>query len=205
MLKVFNGIGSTGGEQNAIVLGTSIEELDLQSLDTINRIASNSSNPSKIAMNCPTLKRVYMPKMTSFWTQMNSNAQAGAHFHNCPNIEVIQVGKLTSFNSINMTQYGLDSPMLNLIDFEIGTGTAINLDFTYWNPTNVLSDADKTATFLQNFRDHIALRLTASGSGKTLTLSQAVRDAIHAAEATYGIEAIIVTQKGWTLSPAPTA
>ena len=74
-----------------------------------------------------------------------------------------------------------------------------------WNPTNVLADADKTATFLQNFKEHIALRLTDQGSGKTLTLSQAVRDAIHAAEATYGIEAIIVTQKGWTLSPAPTA
>ena len=70
-----------------------------------------------------------------------------------------------------------------------------------WNPTNVLSDADKTATFLQNFREHIALRLTANGSGKTLTLSQAVRDAIHAAEATYGIEAIIVTQKGWRIQP----
>jgi hypothetical protein len=73
----------------------------------------------------------------------------------------------------------------------------------HWNPTNVLSDADKTATFLQNFREHIALRLTANGSGKTLTLSQAVRNAIHAAESTYGIENIIVTQKGWTISPAP--
>ena len=89
--------------------------------------------------------------------------------------------------------------MLNLIDLEIGAGTAISLNLAYWNPS------DKTATFLQNFKEHIALRLTSNGSGKTLTLSQEVRDAIHAAEATYGIEAIIVTQKGWTLSPAPTA
>lgn len=58
---------------------------------------------------------------------------------------------------------------------------------------------------LDNILNHIALRLTSNGTGKTLTLSQAVRDAIHAAESTYGIENIIVTQKGWTLSPAPTA
>ena len=57
--------------------------------------------------------------------------------------------------------------------------------------------------FLSNFRDYIALRLTDNGSGKTLTLSQAVRNAIHAAESTYGIENIIITQKGWTISPAP--
>ena len=86
-----------------------------------------------------------------------------------------------------------------LVDVEIGADTAISLYLAAWNPT------DKGTTFLQNFREHIALRLTDQGSGKTLTLSQAVRDAIHAAEATYGIEAIIVTQKGWTLSPAPGA
>ena len=110
----------------------------------------------------------------------------------------------------------------NLIDIEIcadGGMLAINLWLNQWEPTNALSSsasdlvADPTAhptwnnldQFLQNFKEHIALRLTDQGSGKTLTLSQAVRDAIHAAEATYGIEAIIVTQKGWTLSPAPTA
>ena len=88
----------------------------------------------------------------------------------------------------------------------------------YWNPSYVLSDnptgndlvtdegiSTNLDQFLQNFREHIALRLTANGSGKTLTLSKEVRNAIHAAEATYGIEAIIVTQKGWTISPAPGA
>jgi hypothetical protein len=76
-----------------------------------------------------------------------------------------------------------------------GFGKSLNI--SAYNPT------DKGTTFLQNFREHIALRLTANGSGKTLTLSQAVRNAIHAAESTYGIENIIVTQKGWTISPAP--
>ena len=87
-------------------------------------------------------------------------------------------------------------PSLIYLQFE---GVQVSLNLSGWNPT------DKGTTFLQNFKEHIALRLTANGTGKTLTLSQAVRNAIHAAESTYGIENIIVTQKGWTLSPAPTA
>ena len=90
----------------------------------------------------------------------------------------------------------------DLILVEVGA-VETNMDIRYWSPTNVLAAADKTATFLSNFRDYIALRLTDNGSGKTLTLSQAVRNAIHAAEATYGIENIIITKKGWTISPAP--
>jgi hypothetical protein len=83
---------------------------------------------------------------------------------------------------------------------EIGAGTAISLNFANWTPdSETLAHQD----FLPNFRTYIALRLTDNGSGKTLTLSQAVRNAIHAAEATYGIENIIITQKGWTISPAP--
>ena len=97
----------------------------------------------------------------------------------------------------------------------IGEGTAISLMLNTWNPTNALDPtgtdlieegstaANNLEQFLQNFRSFIALRLTDNGSGKTLTLSQAVRNAIHAAEATYGIENIIITQKGWTISPAP--
>ena len=105
----------------------------------------------------------------------------------------------------------------NMIHFEFLNQINTSQRFAGWNPTNAL-DASRTDLieegseaennldqFLQNFKNHIALRLTSNGSGLTLTLSQAVRDAIHAAEATYGIEAIIVTQKGWTLSPAPTA
>ena len=113
-------------------------------------------------------------------------------FRNCPGIKKWKLGKLTS--STNLITAGLSG----LQDIEFGQGTACNLDLSLWAPDTTASD------FLQNFRGHIALRLTDQGSGKTLTLSQAVRDAIHAAESTYGIEAIIVTQKGWTLSPAPT-
>ena len=124
-------------------------------------------------------------------------------------------GKITNWNTCN-------SP--RLIDFEVGAdglgGLAISLDTSsWWNPTYVLSTnptgndlvpsgstcQTNLEQFLVNFRDHIALRLTDQGSGLTLTLSQAVRNAIHAAESTYGIEDIIVNQKHWTLSPAPSA
>ena len=116
-------------------------------------------------------------------------------------ITKVQLGKIESaFQPYYIYGSAVKTP--NLIDWEFGQGTCANINLQYWSPT--LTEAN-TATFLQNFKEHIALRLTANGSGKTLTLSQAVRDAIHAAEATYGIEAIIVTQKGWTLSPAPGA
>ena len=143
---------------------------------------------------------IYIPKLRSakapMFDQYDLNHSTG--------IETLVLGPIeTAFTLVSTRYGGLGLP--NLIHLEFGEGTCANLDCSRWNPTNVLADADKTATFLQNFREHIALRLTSNGSGKTLTLSKAVRDAIHAAEATYGIEAIIVTQKGWTLSPAPGA
>lgn len=103
----------------------------------------------------------------------------------------------------------------NFIHFEIGQGSECSIRMTKWNPTNALDasrtdfiEEGSTATnnlqqFLQNFKTYIAERLTDNGSGKTLTLSQEVRNAIHAAEDEYGIENIIITQKGWTISPAP--
>ena len=100
----------------------------------------------------------------------------------------------------------------NLIHFEFGEGTCANLNLSGWNPTNVLSDADKTATFLQNFKEHIALRLTDQGSGKTLTLSQAVFDTIWNQDGTpkstdpdsviYQINKIIKTDKHWSVNRA---
>ena len=142
------------------------------------------------------------------------------HFRNCPNVECIKVGKLTSFNSINFMAYSSNKDdtyivFQRLVKFEIGQCTAISLNLTYWNPSVAL-DASRTdlieegstaqnnlQQFLQNFKTYIAERLTDKGTGLTLTLSQEVRNAIHAAEDEYGIENIIITQKGWTISPAP--
>jgi hypothetical protein len=97
-------------------------------------------------------------------------------------------GKLTAFNPW-VVQYALDTPMANLIHLEFGAGVAINLDLSYWNPTNALdASLDTLVTdedchnnleqFLKNFRTYIALRLADNGSGKTLTLSAAVFSSI---------------------------
>ena len=152
-----------------------------------------SYNPNLIA-NCPDLEYAYIPNLTSL--NWYGTTGAGGTLQNMPKLEELHIGKVAftsnSYNTVFLT--GCDA----LIKLVIYGDLNQNLYLNSWNP------ADKGTTFLQNFREHIALRLTDQGSGLTLTLSQAVRDAIHAAEATYGIEAIIVTQKGWTLSPAPT-
>ena len=142
-----------------------------------------------------------------------NNASAGYIFLNAPKLQRFVLGGVLTTNN----DKGLfNTTSEDLIYIELG-GATCSLYMNDWNPTNALrSDVNDLVPsgstcqtnlqqFLQNFKNHIALRLTSNGSGKTLTLSQAVRDAIHAAEATYGIEAIIVTQKGWTLSPAPGA
>ena len=85
----------------------------------------------------------------------------------------------------------------NLIHIEIGSDSSEVINLAYWSPTNAL--AERLDEFLLNFRLYIADRLSGDGSGKTLTLSQEVRDAIHSA----GIDTII-TNKGWTISPVPT-
>ena len=174
-LEVYNGNGLPPGYYSAIVYGTQIEELDLSSLREINRIASWKSNPCQIAYNCSTLKVVDLSSMTSFLTGMDSG-YPGVHFQDCPNIETIKVGKVTSFNSQNFTQYTATDPMTKLVHLEFGDGTAISLNLAYWNPTYALQN--QLSQFLQNFRDYIALRLTDNGSGKTLTLSQAVYTAV---------------------------
>ena len=115
-------------------------------------------------------------------------------------------------------------PWTNLILFEIGSDVSLNI--SAWNPTNALSSsasdlvADPTAhptwtnleQFLQNFRSHIALRLTDNGSGLTLTLSQAVFDTIWNQDGTpkstdpdsviYQINKIIKTDKHWSVNRA---
>ena len=87
----------------------------------------------------------------------------------------------------------------NLIHLEFAEGMNKNIYIPYWIPTNVLSDSERLPIFLSNFKTYIAERLTDKGSGLTLTLSQAVRDAIEGDPTI----AQIITSKGWTISPAP--
>lgn len=123
-------------------------------------------------------------------------------------ITKVQLGKIESaFQPYYIYGSAVKTP--NLIDWEFGQGTCANINLQYWNPT--LTEAN-TATFLQNFKEHIALRLTSNGSGKTLTLSQAVFDTIWNQDGTpkstdpdsviYQINKIIKTDKHWSVNRA---
>jgi hypothetical protein len=89
----------------------------------------------------------------------------------------------------------------NLLHMEYGAdglgGLQVSQNLSWWTATNVLSE--RLPEFLSNFKTYIAQRLTDKGSGLTLTLSQAVRDAIQTDPEIVSI----ITSKGWTISPAP--
>ena len=114
----------------------------------------------------------------------------------------------------------------NIIHLEYGEGIARNINISNWNPTNAL-DASRTdlieegstaqnnlQQFLENFKTYIANRLTDNGSGKTLTLSQAVFSEIWNSqgqpqvkgdgldELRADIHRIIRTDKQWAVNKA---
>ena len=143
--------------------------------------------------SCENLEEVYMPKWTGYrnWRIIR----------NCPKVWKVVLGNISYgvpplYDSYS---YPFDS-LVNLYHLEIA-GCTVSLNLSSWKPTTALSD--NLQQFLSNFKTYIAERLTDKGTGLTLTLSQEVRNAIHAAEEEYGIENIIITQKGWTISPAP--
>lgn len=194
------------------------EELEIPSLIAFGT-AYNRGATSAFFNGCPNLKKIKFQNAKYCGVFLTSTTNYAPRAFNttvllneCPNVEEIDFSSCTHLGSSSISSGKLHTLKLGVLE-SVNSGITFDSALTYlqiegavasfslsgWNPT------DKGTTFLQNFKEHIALRLTANGSGKTLTLSQAVRDAIHAAEATYGIEAIIVTQKGWTLSPAPGA
>ena len=136
---------------------------------------------------------LYAPKLSSF----GSGVSILRKYNNCTTgVERIILGTITTALTFNANYGGyMDCP--NLVHLEFGQGTKASLDLAGWSPTIALSE--RLSEFLSNFRLYIADRLSGDGSGKTLTLSQEVRDAIHSA----GIDTII-TNKGWTISPVPT-
>ena len=99
----------------------------------------------------------------------------------CDNLEHVYLTAPTFKNDAG-NNAGTFGGCPNLIDIEVGCYRPCDksLNLKFWNPTNVLADADKTATFLQNFLEHICQRL-ANRTGQTkltLTLSADVYTAI---------------------------
>lgn len=115
----------------------------------------------------------------------------------CPNLKKVVFGTL----QYSLRQSNSNTSILSLGEncghLEFGEGTAVSLMLDTWSPTTALSE--RLPEFLSNFKTYIAERLTDKGSGLTLTLSQAVRDAIQQDPEIVSI----ITSKGWTISPAP--
>ena len=151
-----------------------------------------SYHPNLIS-NCPDLEYAYIPNLAAY-TVYRKGDGAGS-LQDMPLLEELHIGKVAFTNSDEWYCAAL-SGCGSLIKLVIYGDLNQSIYLNSWSPTLDSSNLDQ---FLQNFRSHIAERLTDNGSGKTLTLSQAVRDAIHSA----GIDTII-TNKGWTISPVPT-
>lgn len=155
--------------------------------------ASYEDNYGTLVYGCNNLEELYLPKWTGY--------RSWRIVQHCPALKKLVLGTIsTGVPSLyNSTAYPF-SHCTNLVHLEI-QGCVVSLDLRSWNPTSVLSDSERLPIFLSNFKTYIAERLSEQGSGKTLTLSQAVRDAIEGDPTI----AQIITSKGWTISPAPTA
>ena len=149
----------------------------------------------------PNCKAFRAPKMET-WTGQDARYPV---IGNCPNLEVVDFGSLPAPNFGDGSYATPFNNCPKLIDLIFKEWTA-SRNLSGWNPT------DKGTTFLQNFKEHIALRLTDQGSGKTLTLSQAVFDTIWNQDGTpkstdpdsviYQINKIIKTDKHWSVNRA---
>lgn len=192
--------GETGAPQTNLIYGAAVKKVNMPALK---RFRVVNASYSGVFYNLTSPCEILAENCTYWDSRRGGGYPVG--LHTVPGLTRLVVGKMTYFCPLTSA-----SGATNLIDIEIGQDTACDLYLEYWNPTNVLADADKTATFLQNFKDHIALRLTANGS--VLTLSQAVFDTIWNADGTpkstdpdsviYQINKIIKTDKHWSVNRA---
>ena len=164
--------------------------------------------------DCPNLEYIYVPKSKT----IANIGYDGNRLSNLAHLKTFIAGGLLHDQYVNNSWMSFDG-CPQLIHLEVEGSITDSTNIQGWSPTTALM-SDTTAEgyvdlredmtlennlqqFLSNFKTYIAERLTDKGTGLTITLSQEVRNAIHAAEDEYGIENIIITQKGWTISPAP--
>ena len=172
---------------------TACESVSFKSLKRARMVYPTGGVGARLFNNMPSLKVVYFDGMEYINVYRTDNFDV--KFASDDSLENIYLGNLNK----NKQEINLDN-QTHLVLISIN-GCEGSFNLSTWNPTNVLSE--RLPDFLSNFKTYIAERLTDQGTGLTLTLSQEVRNAIHAAESTYGIENIIITKKGWTISPAP--
>ena len=173
-------------------LWTSSISTDTLRFDALEEITSaGGGHGAFIEVPCPNLKKFDLSTVKSM----------GRPLYGGSCLQGLEELDLSGTNNVNWCHSNHPANISTvLLLLKIKEGFDVNLNLQYWSPT---LDDSNLQQFLQNFNTYIANRLTDKGKGLTLTLSQEVRNAIHAAEDEYGIENIIITQKGWTISPAP--
>ena len=143
-----------------------------------------------IVAECALVEEIYMPVFNTFITATDDRNKLVI---DCPQLRKVVLGA----NVMTNTHYKTFVGCPNLSHLEILNEVKESMFLSSWNPTTALSE--RLPEFLSNFKTYIAQRLTDKGSGLTLTLSQAVRDAIQQDPEIVNI----ITSKGWTISPAP--
>lgn len=213
-----------GGWQGGIAQNCpKLKKINMPDTETINATRQNFETSLLFAMN-PLLEELNAPKIKSIAGTARTDAYNVFMFNGCPLMKKIVLGAVTRWDP-NCIRYAVSNAAYSEIKtfdylehLEFGEGTAISLNLAYWNPTNALdASLDTLVTdedchnnleqFLKNFRTYIALRLADNGSGKTLTLSQAVYDAIKDEshlfvfdEGTMTIYAYLTNIKHWTVT-----
>jgi hypothetical protein len=168
-----------------------------------------------ILFNMAGLEELYLPE---FRYCGGGGAGRESFVLDCPELWKVVVG-YGAFDTGTFTTILPRCP--KVIHFEFINEVSSSQRLAGWNPSYVLSDnptgtdlieegstaANNLEQFLKNFRTYIALRLTDNGSGKTLTLSQAVYDAIKDEshlfvfdEGTMTIYAYLTNIKHWTVT-----
>ena len=105
-----------------------------------------------------------------FYYRMALNTPAGSLF---PALEKISLASLQKCSSLlfNATRYQTTANLMwNLIDIEVGS-MITNLNIRCWKPTNVLADPDKTATLIDNIKNHILARVSDATGGTQLVFT----------------------------------
>lgn len=170
---------------------TACEMVSLKSLKRARIVYPTGGANAVLFYGMPSLKVVYLDGIEYINVYRVDNFVV--RFASEDSLEKLYLGYLNSeAHAINLS----NQTSLSLISLK---GCSGNFNLSTWNPTSVLSDSERLPIFLSNFKTYIAERLSEQGSGKTLTLSQAVRDAIEGDPTI----AQIITSKGWSISPAP--
>lgn len=195
--------------------GMSLQELYLPSLEVYQGGNSSTAGYSGMVNSDQTIKKINVPNMREFYfgrlaescpelteviTGIEKYDERGGYLYmlpTCLKVEKLVFGTIKEWHMQEPNGRSGICASPYLVHLEFGQGTSASLNLASWSPTTALSE--RLDEFLSNFKTYIAQRLTDHGSGKTLTLSQTVRDAIQ----TDPDIVSIITSKGWTISPAP--